>query len=632
VQLTEDRQKYAGTIFEEGVKALSPQEREQIGDIKSFRMYANLKAFTDHYGWALLSDADRAALGKPAALASGITTEKIAFFEHTGLPLLRKEQQDLAAAIPSSELSDSRAFMLRYGREVASQFLANAAIGTALLSGKCTIAEEDRLGSLIQGAFASCSGEITVRSSLHELTIELHKSGGNWKVARVSPEFYSIADAYPPPPPRHGTAGQQSSSVEAVSTPSYAEQTERLLMPSIPSARWEMVPEKFGFRSANPFWAVFLPKSIWLALWVLAIVALIVVKTVNFRRRLLVNEEPTLLNNETTVKTILVRNFLSRSSTLLTDHRVVQSRTWWWVSRRTADSMPIGDVQAIFWQRWMNWPLILIAVYLIGHCNPAALVLLMIGLEAKIYSIVFKRSFFHLPNSGIAVRSTRRKQFSELWGFFQFAQLQWVGRRSDRPIAPEATTYSDIGPDRDFQLGSAVWSMVGLAAAISLVQRFTGHITLYDNLLGPALLALPIFAGRQRLRDGILTAIFGLSAILTMKFPEFNLIPALGDSDGGTPNPTQYFVIFVAFCVIGVIAGSLSRIAKPLAPLALALWLAFAAYLRPQDLRDPVIYARVTLAAFVSVILCIAYAAILDRRAQVTVATPAASGASAGIL
>lgn len=629
LQLTEDRQKYADTIFDEGVKALTAEERDQVGDVRSFRAYANLKAFTDHYGWALLSDADRTALGKPAAFVSGINAEKTAFFERIGLPLLKKEQQEFVATIPSSELSDPRTFMLRYGQELARQFLANANIGTTLLSEKCSIAEEDYRGSLVQGSAASCSGAITVRSTSHQLSVSLQKSGANWRIVRISPDFYNIREAYPPPSARRLVTDQPSAPTP-ISAP-YGEQGEQLLMPSIPNARWEALPETSAPVIESWLLTALLPKSIWLVLSLIAVVSIIAVKTVNFRRRLLVKEEPILLDNETAIKSILVRNFLSRSSTRLTDHRVVQSRIWWWLSRRTADSIPLADVQAIFWQRWMNWPLILVAIYLIGRCNPVALILLMIGLEAKIYSVLFKRSFFHLPNSGIAVRSSRRRQFSELWNFFQFAQLQWLGRRSGRQMTPESTTYSDVGPDRDFQFGPVVWAAIGLATLISFAQRFTGHVTLYDGVLGPVLLALPVAAGRQKLRDGLLTAVFALSAVLCIKFPDFGVIPGLG-SDGGHPNPMQYLVVLVTFCVVALFSALLSRLVKELASLALFLWVPFAAFLDPQDFRDPIIYARLALAVTISVALCIAYAIIAERRSQAAVAKASASGASAGTL
>jgi hypothetical protein len=620
MQLTGDRQKYEDAIFEEGIKALTVQERAQIGDPSAFRKYASFKSFTDRHAWDLLSDSDRATLQSPAALASGITPEKTAFFERVGLPLLKPERRQIIEKIPSSELNDPQNFMVRYGTDPAKQFLANAAISSQLISENCSIIEEDRRGSLMQGVVANCQAGIIVRSTEYEIAAELYKAGGEWKVAGFGlvgsgRDLYEIPSAYPPPPPRPAKNYRESSaSAPARSAVASDDQNERLQLPVVPNARWQHIFESVPAVKENRLLTMLSPATVATALFLIAFVTLVAVKTLNYRGKLGEKEEPADLAGETPIKTISIHNHFSKSLTRLTDQKVIQSRIWWWLSRRSAASIPWGDVQAIFWQRWMNLPLLLVAIALIGRINPLALLAFMFAVETKIYSIVIRRAFFHLPNSGIAVRTSGRKQFSELWSFFQLAHVYWQAKRTGKEIVTETAKYSEVAADRDFQFGGLVWAAVLAAISVAIVQRFAGHITFYDAVLGPTLLALPMVAGRRGLRVGLLSAIFGFTAILCVKFPDFSLIPGWTfGGDGGRPNPGQYLMVLVAFCVIATATALLSRLSAQFAPFALLLWLPFAGFSRVADLSDISTYARVTLAIAIGFLLSGACSVFLER-------------------
>ncbi|MBZ5524376.1 MAG: hypothetical protein LAP21_19235 [Acidobacteriia bacterium] len=617
LKLTEDREKYEERIFEEGVKSLGPQDREKVGDPQAFRKRANFRSFVDRYAWASLSESDRSTLGSAAVLASGITPEKVAFLESTGLPMLKPEERQIVSGISSSELANPTSFMLRYGVEPAKKFLAEAAISPTVQIKDCKVGEEERQGSLFKGSLADCTGTVSIRSNSHELAIRLRRTGGNWKVASVTPDIYQFRDAYPPRSVRESHSA--GITPPPAFTPVAPEENERIETPGIPNASWQHVTEVQEAESEvreGMFTLLFkvLLRVIGPVLLFLILVSTVAVMTANYRRKLDKDEQPALLEGEREIRTVSVRNFLVKSTTTLTDLRVIQARNAWWLSRRTAAPAPLADLQAVLWRRFLNWPLLLLAVVLIGRCNPAALLLAMLALEAKIYAVQFKRSFFHLPFSGIWVWSMRRAQFSELWGLFQLSQLGWQGVRMGRQPT-EPARYPDVGPERDFQFGKLVWAAVLTTVLVAFLQRVTGgHVTLYAGILGPVMLAMPMVAGIRGVRSGLLAAVFSVAAIVCMKFPEFSLLPGLSvGGDGGGANPLQYFVVMVVFLLVGLASALLSRFSTNFAPGALLLWILYAALFRSQDIKDFSFYAHLSLATVAGMIVLGVYTWFFEK-------------------
>ncbi len=623
MKLTEDRQKYAALIFDEGVKALSPEERARIGGNGNSPGVRNL---SDKSVWDLLPEEDRAAMGSPAVLASGITPEKTTFFERTGLPLLKPEQRKAIEGISSADLSNPTAFMVRYGRDSAKQYLATVVNGATLVSLNCFIRDEKLRGSLIQGPDAGCESSIAVRYSQKTFGMRLQKTGGSWRISEMYPALW---EAYPPPPPRRAAVAEELAAAPP-SPPSpgvvNVPRDEPIQVPAIPNARWQNIPEPIPPAEAggNRFLEMFLPGSVWSGLVLLTFITLIAVKTFNYIRKLAGTEQPALLEDEKPVRTVSLRNYFSKSVTQLTDRRVLQGWTWWWLSRRSADSIHLADVQAIFWRKRMSLPLLIVGIALIGRMNPLALLLIMAGVEAKIYSVVFRRAFFHLPNSGIVVRTSRRSRYAELWSFFQLAQLHWLAQKGGGQIGAGNAKYADVGPDRDFRFGLIVWVSVAAAMLTAMIQRWIGHVTLYDILLGSILMALPMIAGRRGIRDGLLTAVFAFTALLCVKFPD--LVPFAGmplGPDGRAVNPVQYFEVLLTFCLVAVAAALLGRAAAQFASLALLLWIVFACLIGDHSYLDISVYARVALSIGVGLLLSGAFTAFLDRPQP-----PAASSAS----
>ena len=117
-----------------------------------------------------------------------------------------------------------------------------------------------------------------------------------------------------------------------------------------------------------------------------------------------------------------------------------------------------------------------------------------------------------------------------------------------------------------------------------------------------------------------------------MKFPDFGLIPGLTfGGDGGRPSPAQYLMVLIAFCVIASATALLSRVAAQFAPFALLLWLPFAGFSRAADLSDISVYARLTLAIAIGLLLSGAYAAFLERPPGPKAGTDQKAAASAGM-
>lgn len=198
MRLTEDRGRYADFVFQEGLKALPPEERKKIGDAEAFRQGQDFRQFVDREAWNLLSAQDREFLGSPAALSSRLTPEKTEFLAKVGVPLLPAREKEEITGISVSELSAPRDFMLRQGEPAAKGFFGRAAFDANTKLVRCTFPDEESRGSLLRGPLAVCQLEITVRGAVQPVAAALRKDGFDWKLDWLEPDFFQIREAYPP--------------------------------------------------------------------------------------------------------------------------------------------------------------------------------------------------------------------------------------------------------------------------------------------------------------------------------------------------------------------------------------------------------------------------------------------------
>jgi hypothetical protein len=190
MQLMDDKSKYDAFIFDQGIQALPADERARIDNIEDFRQDRDRGRFAQREAWNLLSDADRAALGSPAVLSPGPTSEKIAFIDRAGISLLDKDQKREIAGIERSELSDADAFKFKYGQPLARDHFAKAKIPQTPTIQTCSFADEELRGSLVRGDVAVCSVAVQAGRETHAVEITLRKVDFRWLVDRVQPDLY----------------------------------------------------------------------------------------------------------------------------------------------------------------------------------------------------------------------------------------------------------------------------------------------------------------------------------------------------------------------------------------------------------------------------------------------------------
>lgn len=607
LQLTDDRPRFSEFIFEEGLKAVPASDRKKIVDPQAFRENKDLSAFTDREGFALLPEKDRNALKSSSALSAALTPERIAFMESIGLQQLTAQQRQTIAGIPSSELSNPQEFMPRYGHDPARDFLKDSALDRKISMGKCYYTAEDDFGSLLTGTSARCGFSMNVRGAQHEVAAVLLKQGGLWRIASLSPMLSAIAEAYPPKPVRNGPiAGPAASSPETaqevVTPPKMPVQRARL-----PNASWMDV--------ADPAAAAIERDSILVALSRLfpgpltylttvlfvffAILLFCVIMTINFRRLRHETFLPEWLEGEVQLEEIEVSHWWSRVWLRLTNKRIIQVRISWFFSRRKIFGIALDDIHSVTWHRYTNWLLILLGIWLFGHTNPIALVVLMWGLESKILSIRFSTPLAQMPfpRARATITSFRRRQFNEMATFYKKAQLYLAQVRTQKQLPVQSNVSFIPDEDKDFSWGVPVWIFVAMWLLIALGQRtLSNHVTL-EGLWGGLLLGLPIAAAVQSLRSGVWTGILGASALVAVKFPgSVGLIVLASGGDGGSPNLWQYGVLVMGAAVIAAVAYGLSRLHPLAAFLAPLLWLLPIAMMQPSLLGDMRTYATCLIA------------------------------------
>lgn len=590
MKLTEDRNKYADFLFDAGMKALPPEDRKRIDNVEDFRQGRDRHRFVEREGWTLLSAEDRAALGSPAALALANTQEKLNFLSKTGVPLLGPDLRKEIVDIDWQELTSAREFMLKHGRPLAQTFFREAKLALQKVE-TCRFPREDMQGSLLRGDLARCESTLGVADTTKHLVILLRKDGFDWKVDRVEPDFFEIPEAYP---------GKKALSRAPAQVPGQAAEVR------IPRARWErrsptemedIVTMVFGFARGllvNPL------------IWLFFAILFVFVMTWNYLRLRREVFSPELLEGEQQLDELAGWGLGARTHTRLTNRRVLQLRLGWLLSRRKHYAIALADIHSVVWRRYTNWLLLIIGVWLVGKVNPVALLVLLLGLESKIYSVRFNTPVAQMPWTRMAVNTFRRRHFQEFVRFYRKAQVLWARTRTLKESAPAAVATPTPEEDKDFRWGMAVWSYVGLYIVLAVAQRiFERHVSLDDYLFAPLYLGLVIAVAQRKSRDAIWAAILGPVAMLTIKFPGLTPIPGLSfGADGLTPYLEQYFGVMVAFLLMALAASAIAKAINPtLAFMALFLWLAWVAFHKSALALDTSLYGKCALAVVAATVL-----------------------------
>jgi len=603
LKLTDDRARFDDFVFSEGLKALPANLRDKIADPQAFRENRDIVEFTNREGFAQLPAEDQQALKSPAALSADLTPERIAFLESIGIPQLSAKQREAIAGIPSSELRDPQEFMFRFGHDPAQDFLKNAALNPTVATIKCKYSSEDDRGSLFKGSDATCTFRINVRGSEVESGANVVKQQGAWKIAGLYPMLTAVRAAYPPRPVRGERVEQPSAPVE----PAVTNAPAFIQRPEIPHASWQdvydsttsaverdylftLLSRTFGELSSRVITALFL---------LLAIVVFCVIMTINFRRLRQERFLPEWLEGEVQLEEIEVSHWWSRVWLRLTNKRIIQVRLSWLFSRRKIFGVALDDIHSATWRRYINWFLILLGVLLFGRSNPAALFVLMWGLESRILSIRFNAPLAQmaLPRARASITSFSRRQFSELATFYKKAQLHLAQVRTQKQLPVPSSVKFVPEVDKDFAWGRVVWLFVALWLIIALGQRtLGGHVTL-EGFWAALLLGLPVAAAARNLRSGVWSGLLGASVFIAVKLPgSYGLILLDSGNDGGNPNLWQYVVLVLGAVFIAAVAFGLSRM-HPLAAFAAPLlWLLPMALIQPSLLGEMSTYATCSIA------------------------------------
>jgi hypothetical protein len=595
MRLMEEPAHRADFIFQEGVKALPVGDRKKIEDVDAFRAKRDWPSFFHRESWNLLSEEDRNVLGSAAVLSSAVTPEKLAFLEKIGVPLLNAEQKRVLEGVSASELSLPRQFMLKQGEPLTKQFFAQAAIARDMRIRQCEFLEEDQHGSLLRGTTAICRGDVVVRGQSVAIAALLNKQGFDWQIQFTEPNFFEIREAYPPK--EEARAPRERATPTARAPEQYVAPEPPPQRVVLPRARWQThpAPELPAVMGALLGYVRQLLVSPFL--WAFFVVMFMVVMTVNYWRLRRERFTPELLEGEQQLDEIAIPMWWMRTFTRLTNRRILQDRLNWFFSKRKVYAIALDDVHSVTWRRYTNWLVILLGVYFVGRLNPLALLLVMLGVEAKIHSVRFNTPFAHMLWTNVAITCFSRKHFNELTRFFKKAQLHWAQVRTQKQLPVPSTATYKPETDRDFCWGTSVWLFVGVWVVLAIAQRVIGpHATLDDYVIGPLLLSIPAAVSLRSLRDGVLVALLGVVAMATVKFPGTGLLPSLFGADGNFPNFEQYAGILVTFLVAALLAAALARGVPEVAFFAPVVWIGFVGQSKPEQALDTALYAKCALA------------------------------------
>lgn len=607
LQFTEDRSRFNDFIFEEGLKALPANDRSKIADAQAFRENRDINEFTDREGFALLPEEDRTVLKAPATLSSALTPERVAFLEGIGIPQLTSQQRATINGVSSSELSTPQEFMQRYGRDPAQDFLKSAALERKVSFSKCEYSAEDDFGSLFKGAIAACSFSIHVRGTTQEITSQMLKQAGVWKIVSLSRALTEIPAAYPPAPARRVQIEEPSTSAPAALLETNVPMETTVQSVRLPRASWKEISDPAAgaiqmdilLSTLSRLLPVPLAYLITALFLFLAIVTFCVVMTSNFRRLRHETFLPEWLEGEVQLEEIEVSHWWSRVWLRLTNKRIIQVRLSWFFSRRIIFGIALDDIHSVTWRRYTNWLLILIGIWLFGRTNPIALLVLMWGLESRILHIGFNTPLAQmpLPRARASITSFQRRQFNELATFYKKAQLYLAQVRTQKQLPVSRDVSFMPEEDKDFSWGLPVWIFVTIWLVVALGQRtFDTHVTL-EGLCGGVVLGLPVAAAMLSLRSGVWTGVLGASALVAVKFPgSLGLVVLDSKGDGGIPNLWQYVLLVAGAALIAAAAYGLSQIHPMAAFITPVLWLIPIALMQPSSLSDIGTYATCLIA------------------------------------
>jgi hypothetical protein len=336
-----------------------------------------------------------------------------------------------------------------------------------------------------------------------------------------------------------------------------------------------------------------------------AVALFIYVMTRNYLRLRREKFSPDLLEGEKTLDGLKVDHLLTRTHTVLTNRRVLHLRLSWFLSRRRQFAVSLRDLRSVIWQRRTNWYLLLAAFLVLGTLNPLAFLLLLLAVEAKIYSIRFVTPVNEMPWVLMGTRSYLREQLMEFTRFFRNAQATWAHVRSEKAVGePTAQAVTTPEADTDFLWGRPVWVYVLFLLVLGIVQRYAEpHLSFDDYVFTPVYLGLPVAVAQRSRRDGVWAAILGVVALITIKFPGAGFLISL-TGDGGRPLKEQYLLVMVTLVLMVLVASAIAKMVHPsLAFLAVLLWLGFVWVNAPTVFFDYGLYTKVALAMAAAILL-----------------------------
>ena len=342
--------------------------------------------------------------------------------------------------------------------------------------------------------------------------------------------------------------------------------------------------------------------------WLVAVLLFAYVATQNYKR--LRDESPPILwpPGEHPVDQFEVDRGFSRTRTILTNRRIVHWHVSWFLSRRRLKTIALADVNAVVIHRRMNWVLLLVGFYLIGDYNPLAFALVLLGLQAPLYTVRANTPTALMPLTFVVVTTPWRAHLVGLQDFYRKIQATWSSVRSElgRSGSLDVANAGEPGAlvDADFVWGRpALAFILGMMGVALLQHAIAPHVSFDDLMFSPFYLAIPVAVAARSLRDGFWVALLGFIGVLAVKFPGDSLFGLLA-SDGGVPAWIQYFWVLVALLGSVGVANVLARKAGlGFAPLAILVWVVLASEYTPEAWGDLAVYARIAMAMAVSVLL-----------------------------
>lgn len=343
------------------------------------------------------------------------------------------------------------------------------------------------------------------------------------------------------------------------------------------------------------------------------------VMTRNYRRMIREAFQPDLLDGEKAIDKLDVTGLVVSTRTIVTDRRVLQVNLGWLFSRRKMFAIAWVDAHSVVFRRSVIWLVLVLGALLAGRVNPVAFLLVLWGLDSRVYTIVFETPFALMPWTRVRVRSRDRAALPEFARFYRKADAIWAGVRTDKTLAlavPMSEAFAT--QEADFALGKTVWVSVLVVMACAFLQRIAeGHIGFDSMAFGPIYLAAPVAAARFTRRDGFWVALLGFVGMLTVKFPSSGLSGALVN-EGGMPHFAQYVGVLVTLLLMSEASSAIARFGRPsLSAFTALLWIPYVALQMPTVAMDLGLYSRAVAAVGVALLAAI-LASWMARQAATT--------------